>query len=121
MRFLSLESKRIAASTLIFTGRGFVGSLLIGTDGTTDVIVTVYDALSAVSGTEVIPTTKYDASALGLNGLETTYLKECVTGCYVEITDIGTGEVVIGYRTEGAQRAVWKRRPHSEDYRMEEE
>jgi len=120
MRFLALNNSRITVSTLIYTGHGFVGSLLIGTDGTNDPVVTVYNALSAVSGTEIIPTTTYDASALGLNGLETSYLKECGIGCYVEISNLGTGEVVIGYRADDGTKIHFTRQPYSEDYVIEE-
>ena len=120
MRYLTLHHQRITANTLIFTGHGFLGSLLIGTDGTNDPVVTVYDALSAVSGTEIVPTTTYDASALGLNGLETSYLKECGIGCYVEISNMGTGEVVVGYRADDGTRVRFTRQPYSEDYAIEE-
>ena len=120
MRYLTLHHQRITASTLIFTGHGFLGSLLIGTDGTNDPVVTVYDALTNTSGTEVVPTTTYNASALGLNGLETSYLKECGIGCYVEISNLGSGEVVIGYRADDGMKVQFIKQPLSEDFAIEE-
>jgi hypothetical protein len=59
-------------------------------DGVNDPQITVYDGIAA-SGTEVIPTNVYDASALGLNGFTAGYLKQCRTGVYVLIEASGGG------------------------------
>ena len=88
---------RLTASALVKSGYSKITALLIGTDGSNDPVVTVYDDLSNTAGTEAIPTCTYDASALGLNGVAFNAPIECQTGIYVEITNLGTGEVLIYY------------------------
>ena len=90
------KSKHTTSGTVI-TGKAAFGGLLIGTDGANDPVVTVYDNTSN-SGTELIPTTTFDASALGLNGAMIPHPIHCSTGIYVEITTGGTVEVTILFR-----------------------
>ena len=92
-------SKVLTASGLVTKGRAKILGMLIGMDGVNDPTITVYDGLDN-SGEVKIPTSTYDASALGLNGVEKSYLLRCATGIYVEISGLGSGEVVI-YYTEG--------------------
>ena len=89
----------ITSSVLVKTGYSRIIALLIGTDGTNDPVVTVYDDTSNTAGTEAIPTCTYDASALGLNGaiFGRDGAIECQVGIYVEISNLGTGEVILYY------------------------
>ena len=91
--------KRLTASALVKTGYSKLVGYLVGTDGTNDAIITIYDATTAAAGTEAVPTQKFDASALGLNGAWFGHegAIECQVGIYVEITDIGTGELLVYY------------------------
>ena len=89
--------KRITSSTLIKSGYSKLTAVLIGTDGSNDPVITVYDDLSNTAGTEAVPTVTYDASALGLNGVAFNQSIECQVGIYVEITNLGTGEVLVYY------------------------
>jgi len=90
-----VESSYKTASGVIFTGRGIVYDVLIGTDGTNDPVVTIYNGLSATNTKELLPTATYDASALGLSGYTTSIGSKVNDGCYVEITCSGACEVVI--------------------------
>ena len=90
-----VESSYKTASGIIFTGSGMVYDVLIGTDGTNDVALTIYNGLSATNTKELLPTVTYDASALGLNGYTTSIGSKVNDGCYVEITCSGACEVVI--------------------------
>ncbi len=91
--------ERVTASTLIYTGAGFLMSVLIGTDGVNDPVVAVYDYTDATDPTKrIIPSTTYDASALGLNGVVLQFVKRFSTGLYVNIANIGNGEVILDYR-----------------------
>jgi hypothetical protein len=89
--------KKVAASAIIATGfTRFVG-VLLSTDGTNDPVVTVYNALAATGGREVVPTNTYDASALGLNGAWFGHegAIECDVGVYVAVTNLGTGYALV--------------------------
>ena len=90
---------RLTASALVKSGYSRITALLIGSDGNSDPVVTVYDSTAATAGTEAIPTCTYDASSLGLNGVVfgRDGAIECQVGIYVEISDLGTGEVLIYY------------------------
>ena len=90
-----LESSYKTASGVIFTGRGMIYDVLIGTDGTNDVALTIYDGLSATNTKEILPTVTYDASALGLNGYTTPIGSKVTLGCYIAITCSGSCEVII--------------------------
>lgn len=90
---------RLTASGLVFTGHVYLAALLIGTDGTNDPVVAVYDDVDGdTAGNKIIPANTYDASALGLNGVVFPFMLDCTTGIYVTISDLGTGEVMVAYR-----------------------
>ena len=90
---------------VVVEGRGYVNAIIVVYHGVVinivlirchnDAIVTVYDDLANTAGTEAIPTQTFDASALGLNGVVFAHPIECQVGIYVEIGDLGTGEVLI--------------------------
>ena len=90
-----VESTKLSSSAIVVTGKCNLAAMLLGTDGVNDPVVTVYDGTDN-TGEEVVPTTTYDASALGLSGYMGKLLL-CDTGIYVEITCAGTVEVVIHY------------------------
>jgi len=107
MIFIYSTPKRMVANTLVYTGKGFLFSLLIGTDGVNDPIVSIYDYTDAtLAATKIIPSNTYDASALGLNGVVLEYAKEFNTGLYVKIENLGNGEVIVDYRAASGMRKV---------------
>lgn len=83
------------ASGLVHAGPCIFQGFVIGTDGTNDPSITIYNNIAG-SGQEVVPTATYDASALGLNGA-TGFHQWCDTGLYVSITCSGSVEVAIQY------------------------
>ena len=100
MRLIRAESSRITASTLIFTGDCVLISLLVGVDGVNDPVVGIFNALDGADPTKrVVPSVTYDASALGLNGYMAAFVKRCRTGLFISIANIGSGEVIVDYRT----------------------
>lgn len=92
-----LRSSKKTSSGIVFTGNCVFAGFLLGTDGTNDPVVTIYDGTDT-TGTEIVPTATYDASALGVNGYTPLAPIECHTGIYVEITCSGTVEVVTNYQ-----------------------
>lgn len=102
MKIIYENSARVVASALIHTGPGILTSLLIGMDDTNDPVVSIHDALDGDTATnEIVPEAKYDASALGMGGVALTFPKKFTTGLYVKIASLGTGRVVVGWRSEG--------------------
>ena len=78
-------SIKLTSSGIARTGSCLLKGLLIGTDGTNDPTVTLFDNTSA-AGTEIIPTVTYDASVLGLNGVSLPPGGiHCTNGIYCEI------------------------------------
>jgi hypothetical protein len=65
-------------------------------DGANDPTITVYDNAAAASGEELVPSTDYDASALGLNGAWGPSVL-ATSGIYIEITCAGACEVTVLY------------------------
>ena len=93
---------RLEASALIHTGQGVLMSLLIGTDGVNDPVVAIHDDVDGdTAGNEILPSSTYDASALGINGVVLKFAKEFTTGLYVKLANMGSGAVVVDYRTQG--------------------
>ena len=81
------------ASGILYSSACTLVGFLLGLDGTNDPTITFYNAQSAVSETDIIPTCTYDASALGLNGVMPGAMEiDCPNGIYVEVADLGTGE-----------------------------
>lgn len=97
---LDADSKKLTASGTVFTGKGCVVGFLIGKDGVNDPSVTIYDGTDN-TGTEIVPTATYDASALGIDGAMPCVRIRCQTGCYVAISCQGTVEVVIYFKQPG--------------------
>ena len=91
-------AKKITESGIVMAAPGLLLGVLIGMDGTNDPAVTIYDNASAASGTEVMPSTTFDASAQGLNGFMPGFAISCINGLYVDITCAGTVEVTVLYR-----------------------
>jgi acyl-[acyl carrier protein]--UDP-N-acetylglucosamine O-acyltransferase len=91
-RILAQTPTVFTASGLVYTGPCILQGFTIGTDGANDPEITFYNSLTA-SGTKVIPTVTYDASALGINGV-TGIHQYCDIGLYVEI-DVGAGAVEV--------------------------
>jgi len=90
---------RITASTLIYTGKGYLMTLLIGSDGTNNPVVAVYDDTDGdTAANQIVPSQTYDAISLGLNGIILQFAKKFSTGLYVSISNIGSGSVIVDYR-----------------------
>jgi len=92
-KVLSKEPTKFTASGIVHTGQCIFQGFLLGTDGVNDPVITIYNGLSN-TGTEIVPTCTYDASAYGLNGC-TGIHQYCDVGLYIEITCAGAVEVVI--------------------------
>ena len=87
----------VTSSTAITSSSAVLMGMLIGTDGANDPEITIYDGTDN-AGSEIVPTTTYDASVLGLNGYVSSYDKRAYNGIYVEITCAGSVEVTLDYR-----------------------
>jgi len=92
----------ITATGIVYTGHCMFTHMFIGMDKTNDPQITVYDGIDN-TGTEIVPTNDYDASALGINGFTLTAPIECRIGIYIEIVCAGVVEISIGYKP----RANW--------------
>lgn len=93
---------RLTASALVHTGQGHLFSFLVGIDAVNDPIIAIYDDTDgATPGNQIVPSTTYDASILGINGAVFTVSKRFTTGLYVAIANIGTGSIVIDWRSQG--------------------
>lgn len=92
---LSEEPVKHTASGIICSGPCIFRGFLLGTDGANDPTVTIYNGQDN-SGTEIVPTATYDASALGINGV-TGKNQYCSGGLYVEISCAGAVEIVPDY------------------------
>lgn len=90
---------RLTASALVYTGRCYLASLIVGVDGVNDPVVGVYnDTDGSTAGNRVIPSVTYDATILGISGVVLQFMKDCTTGLYVSVANIGSGEVIVDYR-----------------------
>jgi len=85
-------TKKTSSASVTTKGANIYG-MLLGTDGVNDPAITVYDGIDN-TGVEIIPTTTYDASALGLNGFMGPFKIRAHSGIYIEITCAGTVEVI---------------------------
>ena len=96
-----LTPSRLTATATVSTDPVWVGAFIVATDGVNDPVVAAYndtDALTA--GNRVIPSCTYDASVLGLNGFTLGFMTDFDTALHVTISNLGTGEVMIFYRTK---------------------
>ena len=97
-------SRKETATGISYTGKCGVKHMFVAGDRTNDVEITLWSGTDATGGTdaEIVPTTTYDASALGLNGFSLSDPIICDAGVYIVITDPGGGvfggnvEVTIG-------------------------
>ncbi len=87
----------VSSSQIITSNSAVLMGMQVGTDGVNDPTITVYDGVDN-SGNEIVPTTTYDASALGISGFVAAYAKRAYNGIYVEISGTGAVEVTIDYR-----------------------
>ena len=87
----------ISSSQIITSLSAALHGMQIGTDGVNDPTVTVYDGVDN-TGNEIVPTTTYDASALGISGFVAAYAKRAYSGIFVEISGAGAVEVTIDFR-----------------------
>lgn len=87
----------VSSSQAVASVRSILFGLQVGMDAINDPTITVYDGTDN-TGNEIVPTTTYDASALGLNGFTASYAKKAYNGIYVEISCAGTVEVTVDYR-----------------------
>lgn len=108
-RVPSQKPTTLTASGLVNSGPCIFHGFTLGTDGTNDPAITIYNNIAA-SGQEVVPTATYDASLLGLNGA-TGFNQWCDTGLYVAITCAGTVEVAIQYVPYYYDQALGKYMP----------
>jgi len=96
------KPKRLVESTLVYMGKGFLFSLLIGSDGINDPVIAVHDALNGdTAANEIVPSNAYSAKTLGLNGFVLNFAKGFTTGLYVKIANLGSGSVIVDYRSQG--------------------
>ena len=85
------------SSATAVTGRCKYWGILVGTDGTNDPTISVYDNTSA-AGTELVPTCEFDASAKGYNGVMLNQGVDCSNGIHVAITlAAGNVEIIVYY------------------------
>jgi hypothetical protein len=91
---------KVTSSSVVSTKQCILFGMLLGLDGANDPTITIYNGTDN-TGTELVPTNDYDASALNLNGLTIPYGKKAYNGIYVEITCAGAVEVVIDYKEIG--------------------
>ena len=83
-----------AVTGLTIPGRTKFCGFMVATDGANDPTVAIYDN-TAGSGTILVPSTTFDASALGINGAMLFEPIPLSTGLYVDITCAGTVSVTV--------------------------
>lgn len=91
---------RITASGQIHIAPNFLMDMLIGTDGVNNPTVAAYNEAdsSKTASARIFPSQTYDAIALGLNGIVLQFARYLDTGLYVEVSNLGSGEIIIGSR-----------------------
>jgi hypothetical protein len=104
MKMIYTKPTRIQASTVIHDVPCFLMKIVIGSDGTNNPVVAAYNEEdnSATAGKEILPSQTYDAVALGMNGVVYQFAEYCDAGLYIEITNLGTGSVVVSSRTQAS-------------------
>ena len=96
MYMVEAQSTKLSSSGIVTPYNSILVGVQIGMDATNDLTLTIYNGVDN-TGTEILPTNQYDASALGLNGVVMPYGKHCPNGIYLEMTCAGTAEVVIDW------------------------
>ena len=101
MSLLRLIPVKVIASGVALTGGGYLGALLVGTDGTNDVTISLYDSASAASGDELAPTQTIDGDSKRYNGFNlgggAVYFEN---GVYVDVTCSGSFEIFLYTRQD---------------------
>lgn len=102
MSVFRLSHTKVTATGVVCASPGYLGGILIATDGANDISVTVHDNASAASGNEIVPTTPIDASAKGFNGfmLGGGALVRFDNGLYLTLTGDGSHEITFYYRLD---------------------
>jgi hypothetical protein len=103
MKFIELD-----ASGVVSDEPCYVSGIHIGVDEVNDPTITLYDNPAAAAGDKIMPTTKFDAAALGINGFEKALAVYCPNGCYYELS-IGAGacESTVFYREAKHLKNHW--------------
>jgi hypothetical protein len=92
-------TKRLVASGSVSIKAVYISSVIIGTDGINDPVVTCYNDTDAnTAANRVIPPVTYSASVNGMNGATFAKIKRYDNGFYVNISNLGSGEVMVDYR-----------------------
>ena len=94
---------RIVANAQVHDGEGFIFSMLIGSDTVNDPVVAIHNCATGnqAAANQIVPSATYDASVLGINGVVFKISKRFTSGLYVAIANIGTGAVIIDWRSQG--------------------
>jgi len=101
MRPDTFQTISVTESGIAYTGPCAWGGALIGDkDGINNMTVTVYDGITA-AGTEIVPTTIFDGTSKGLEGVAENRKIQCTTGIYVLIAGSGTIKVTVRYKPIG--------------------
>lgn len=91
------QSAELAASGIALAGENVFCGLLVKTDGTNNVTITVYDNASAASGDKLLPSAFVVKGTALLWGIELDKGILADNGIYVEITCAGTCSVIALY------------------------
>ena len=78
--------------------------MLIGGDTVNDPVVAIHDCATGnqAAGNQIVPSSTYDASVLGIHGVVFKISKRFTSGLYIAIANIGTGSVIIDWRSQGS-------------------
>lgn len=79
---------------LIHTGFTVLSGYWVGTDAATDVVVTIYNDITAAAANMIIPPTPHDAAKQVPMGF-VDFPIECPNGLTVKVATIGTGGVTV--------------------------
>jgi len=93
-------STRLTASGQVHTAPCYLFDMVIGSDGVNNPTIAVYNEATSdkTAAKRVFPYQTYDALSFGLNGVILQFPKYLSEGLYVEIVNLGSGEVIIGSR-----------------------
>ena len=87
------------ATAAITTTSGYLHGIMLATDGTNAVTISVYDNASAASGTKLIPTQVVTTSAANRStAISISPAVIFYNGVYVEITCSGTVAYIVYYK-----------------------
>jgi hypothetical protein len=95
----ALAAKLTASGVVGVSGAAsFLVGVLLGTDTVNDVSFSIHDGTDN-TGTELVPTTTYDASQYGLNGVMFPYRVNAPNGLYFNEVSGSGYECIIFYET----------------------